>query len=386
MASYDSKTIWACHDFRHLQQHGLLCSPLRAHCRLQAATPSPARRAATMSSSSSTVLLTGHSPSPFSQSNFEKFLLKTQDSICQQLAIVDGSGKQFCFDEWQRGDDPSLGYGITRVLENGNLLEKAAANVSIIHGCLSEARAKAMSARGRNVEVGSEYFAGALSTVFHPCNPHVPTFRSDVRYFEVGDFGWFGGGADLTPNYLDADDARYFHSFLRQLCDLFDPNFYQHSKAACDSYFYLPARKEHRGIGGIFFDDLEAFNARDGTDHLPDVEVTRESIKANRAQVFEFVRKLAEGFLPSYLPIVDSKRGLSYGDRERQWQLLRRGRYLEFNLLYDRGVRFGLDGGRIESIMVSAPPLIAWKYNVIPEIGSPEAQMMEVLQCPKVWT
>lgn len=244
-----------------------------------------------------------------------------------------------------------------------------------------------MSARGRNVEVGSEYFAGALSTVFHPCNPYIPTFRSDVRYFEVGGFGWFGGGADLTPNYLDVDDARCFHGFLKQLCDSFDPNFYQHAKAACDSYFYIPARKEHRGIGGIFFDDLHSFNVAEVADHLSEEnEVARENVESNRAQVFEFVSKLADGFLPSYLPIVDRKRGLSYGDRERQWQLLRRGRYLEFNLLYDRGVKFGLDGGRIESIMVSAPPLIAWKYNVIPGIGSPEAQMMEVLRSPRAWT
>ncbi|KAH7432754.1 hypothetical protein KP509_07G038100 [Ceratopteris richardii] len=274
-------------------------------------------------------------------------------------------------------------YGITRVLENGNSMEKAAVNVSIIHGHLSEARAKAMSSRGRNVEVGSEYFAGALSIVFHPCNPYVPTFRSDVRYFEVKDFGWFGGGADLTPNYLDEDDARYFHTFLKEICDKFDPDFYQRSKSACDSYFYLPARKEHRGIGGIFFDDLESFTV---DDHKSENSImVKEKYKSERAQVFEFVCQLAKGFLPSYLPIVKRKRDLPYGDRERQWQLLRRGRYLEFNLLYDRGVKFGLDGGRIESIMVSAPPLIAWKYNVVPEIGSPEAQMIETLSCPRIW-
>lgn len=336
-------------------------------------------------SSASMVVVTSQPPLPFSQLNFEKFLLSTQQSICEQLAAEDGSGKQFCCDKWQRGEDPSMGYGITRVLENGSLMEKAAANVSIIHGRLSETRAKAMSARGRNVEVGSEYFAGALSTVFHPCNPYVPTFRSDVRYFEVGNFGWFGGGADLTPNYLDVDDAQHFHGFLKQLCDQFDPNFYQNSKVACDSYFYIPARKEHRGIGGIFFDDLELFNV--GVGDLLSEENTEASkkVKSDRAQAFEFVSKLAEGFLPSYLPIVKRKRNLPYGERERQWQLLRRGRYLEFNLLYDRGVKFGLDGGRIESIMVSAPPLIAWKYNVTPETGSPEAQMMEVLRSPRMW-
>lgn len=266
-------------------------------------------------------------------------------------------------------------------------MEKAAANVSIIHGRLSEARTKAMSARGRNVETGSEYFAGALSLVFHPRNPYIPTFRSDVRYFEVGHIGWFGGGADLTPNYLDINEACCFHGFLKQLCDQYNPTFYLHSKAACDSYFYLPARREHRGIGGIFFDDLESFNVLEASQPLPEEDETvRRKLESNRARVFEFVSKLAEGFLPSYLPIVEKKRSLSYGDRERQWQLLRRGRYLEFNLLYDRGVKFGLDGGRIESIMVSAPPLIAWKYNVIPETNSPEAQMLEVLRRPRAWT
>ncbi|KAI5082927.1 hypothetical protein GOP47_0002670 [Adiantum capillus-veneris] len=324
--------------------------------------------------------VTDQPPLPFSQLNFEKFLLSTQESICEQLAAEDGSGKQFCCDKWQRGEDSSLGYGITRVLECGSLMEKAAANVSIIHGHLSEGRAKAMSARGRNVEVGSEYFAGALSIVFHPCNPHVPTFRSDVRYFEVGNFGWFGGGADLTPNYLDVDETHHFHGFLKELCDQFDPSLYHQAKVACDSYFYIPARKEHRGIGGIFFDDLEFFNKG-----IVDRPSEKNAAESDRGQVFEFIRKLAEGFLPSYLPTVKRKRDVPYGDKERQWQLLRRGRYLEFNLLYDRGVKFGLDGGRIESIMVSAPPLIAWKYNVTPEAGTAEAEMMEVLKSPRMW-
>lgn len=378
-------------------QCGLLPWPL--HCSLRrngglvaaAPTASPVHSTAMVLcasySSSTTTRATTHSPLQFSKDSFEDFLLRTQESICDQLAAVDGSGKQFCCDKWQRGEDPSSGYGITRVLEGGNLMEKAAANVSIIHGRLSEARTKAMSARGRNVETGSEYFAGALSLVFHPRNPYIPTFRSDVRYFEVGHIGWFGGGADLTPNYLDIDEAHYFHGFLKQLCDQYNPTFYLQSKATCDSYFYLPARREHRGIGGIFFDDLESFNVLEASQQLPEEdEPVRRKLESNRARVFEFVSKLAEGFLASYLPIVEKKRGLSYGDRERQWQLLRRGRYLEFNLLYDRGVKFGLDGGRIESIMVSAPPLIAWKYNVIPETDSPEAQMLEVLRRPRAWT
>ncbi|XP_024397147.1 uncharacterized protein [Physcomitrium patens] len=318
----------------------------------------------------------------FTQEEFEAFLVNLQSSICDEAATADGSGKMFGFDKWQRGADPSNGYGITRVLEGGDLLEKAAANVSIVRGSLSEARAKAMSARGRGVEAGASYFAGALSLVFHPRNPYVPTFRSDIRYFVVeGSQGWFGGGADLTPCYLFEEDARSFHAFYKSICDKYSPSLYEESKAACDAYFYIPARKEHRGTGGIFFDDLETFQkdsdqtANGGASEEPDTDA-----------VFAFVRDVAQGFMPSYLPLANRRRTIAHGEAERQWQLLRRGRYLEFNLLYDRGVKFGLDGGRIESIMVSAPPLVAWKYDVAPEPGSREAELVKILQNPRSWT
>jgi len=202
-----------------------------------------------------------------------------------------------------------------------------------------------------------------------------------VRQVE-GSRGWFGGGADLTPSYLFEQDARDFHTFYKTICDKYSNTLYEESKAACDKYFYIPARKEHRGTGGIFFDDLESFqiNKGDQTENMGDPE------EADTDAVFSFVRDVAEGFMPSYLPIANLRRTLAYGEAERQWQLLRRGRYLEFNLLYDRGVRFGLDGGRIESIMVSAPPLVAWKYNVVPEQGSREAELLKVLQKPQSWT
>ncbi|KAL2631267.1 hypothetical protein R1flu_015953 [Riccia fluitans] len=311
----------------------------------------------------------------FSKEGFESFLLTMQESICIMAAEADGSGKTFCEDRWQRSEDPRSGYGITRVLEDGELLEKAAANVSIVRGQLSEARAKAMSGRGRPVESGANYFAGALSLVFHTRHPFVPTFRSDIRYFEVeGGGGWFGGGADLTPSYLFEDDANFFHSYYKDVCDRYDPTLYEQSKAACDAYFYIPSRKEHRGIGGIFFDDLENFQQQEDS-----------GLQGSRSTVFSFVKDVAEGFMPSFLPIAERRRFMSYGKREREWQLLRRGRYLEFNLLYDRGVKFGLDGGRFESIMVSAPPLIAWKYNVTPELSTPEANMLDVLKTPRQW-
>ncbi|KAL3689130.1 hypothetical protein R1sor_015439 [Riccia sorocarpa] len=344
---------------------------------------------------------------PFTKERFEAFLLRMQESICTTAAEADGSGKAFCEDRWQRSEDPSSGYGITRVLEGGNLLEKAAANVSIVRGQLSEARAKAgvindsylfalfcstfsqsenvlggvctkqaMTGRGRAVESGTNYFAGALSLVFHTRHPFVPTFRSDIRYFEVeGGGGWFGGGADLTPSYLFEEDAKFFHGYYKAVCDRYDPVLYEQSKAACDAYFYIPARREHRGIGGIFFDDLENFQQQEDS-----------GLEACRSMVFSFVKDVAEGFMPSFLPIAERRRCMAYGEREREWQLLRRGRYLEFNLLYDRGVKFGLDGGRFESIMVSAPPLIAWRYNVVPELNSLEAELLEVLKTPRHWT
>jgi len=328
----------------------------------------------------------------FSKEEYEAFLLRTQERICNEVAFIDGSGKYFCIDKWLRGQDSSDGYGITRVIEDGNLLEKGAVNVSIVHGQLSEARAKAMSVRRQGLETGCHYFAGALSLVFHPQNPYVPTFRADVRYFEVeGGSGWFGGGADLTPSYLDTEDAKYFHCFLKQICDRYDASFYSRCKSKCDAYFYIPARKHHRGIGGIFFDDLEYFEEQRDTGNKlldPDgkvVNIEEKSKISGRDKAFEFVKELADGFTTSFLPIANKSRFLEYGERQKDWQLLQRGRYLEFNLLYDRGIKFGLDGGRMESIMVSAPPLVAWKYNVVPEIGSPEAELLKVLCKPCEW-
>ncbi|KAJ7564857.1 hypothetical protein O6H91_02G036800 [Diphasiastrum complanatum] len=250
---------------------------------------------------------------------------------------------------------------------------------------------KVLSARGQDVEAHAKYFAGALSAVFHPQNPYVPTFRCDVRYFEIeGGNGWFGGGADLTPCYLFEEDGHGFHSFYKHICSKYGSTLYAKSKAACDNYFFLPSRKEYRGIGGIFFDDLEKLeddgrtfhHSKEGyMDESARIKTKRQSLEA----VFCFVREVAEGFLLSYLPILEKRRGIKYGERERQWQLLRRGRYVEFNLLYDRGVKFGLDGGRIESIMVSAPPLVAWKYDIKPEPNSAESMLVDVLTNPRDW-
>lgn len=342
---------------------------------------------------------------PFSKDGFERQLLQLQADICEESASRDGSGRQFVKDRWQRNEgDENAGYGLTCVLEGGRVLEKAAANVSIVRGELTEARAKAMSVRQcRQLSPGTPYFAAALSLVFHAAHPLIPTFRADVRYFEVdGHKGWFGGGADLTPAYLYESDISEFHRFYQTTCQAYHPDLYPTLKPLCDKYFYLPARKEHRGVGGIFFDDLESIPpphmalpgasaaAAAGSSPSrspPSAAAATAAIESSGfARAYRFTSDVANGFMPSFWPIVDRRRGESFRADEREWQLLRRGRYLEFNLLYDRGVRFGMDGnGRVESIMVSAPPLIAWHYNVQPEEGSPEAALEAVLRQPREW-
>ena len=307
-------------------------------------------------------------------SSFEDYVLTLQDSIVQttEQAVEFSSNVKFISDRWERENDS--GFGITRVLEGGDVVEKAASNISIIRGTLTKARAQAMSSRGRpaiDPNGGQAYSAAAMSLVFHSAHPHIPTLRADVRVFEVEGLKWFGGGCDLTPFYVHEEDFREFHGFWKGVCDDFTPDgsSYEKYKAWCDEYFYIPARKEHLGVGGVFFDDLDD-----------------EGREGGELGVEEFVRKVGNGILPSWMPIVERRRGMAVTEEERAWQLLRRGRYLEFNLLYDRGVTFGLEGGRIESIMVSAPPLISWRYNVVPEPGSQEAELLSLLSgTPQSW-
>ena len=314
---------------------------------------------------------------------FEDFLLAAQRELCETLERIDGSGATFCTDRWCRGT-ASDGYGITRVLEGGDVFEKAAANVSVVRGTLTAERAKAMSSRGRS-EIdptgGQPYEACALSVVFHPRSPMVPTFRADVRRFRAGGKAWYGGGADLTPYYLFDDDAREFHEKYKATCDRYDAGssnakgaVYAACKKWCDEYFYIPARREHRGVGGVFFDDLEDDEACDalGSARVSDAEA--------------FTRAIADRWLDSYVPIVERRRDSPYGETHERWHHQRRGRYIEFNLLYDRGVRFGLDGGRIEAIMVSAPPRVRWDYDVQTHEGSEERRLVDVLRSPRAWT
>ncbi|CAM9715298.1 unnamed protein product [Chrysoparadoxa australica] len=313
------------------------------------------------SSSPSTLLTNGPGNTAFK--DFAQFLLSTQSNICSEAERSDGKAK-FCTDVWRR--ETGEGFGVTRVLEGGELLEKAACSVSIIHGVLSAERAKAMSSRGRSTidqAGGQPYAAAAMSLVFHSASPLVPTFRADVRLFQVGEEVWYGGGADLTPFCIvDQADFKEFHALYAGICEEYEAGSYRRFKQWCDEYFYIPHRKEHRGIGGIFFDDL-----------------------SEKAGTLPFVKEVAESFMPSFLPLAEKRGRETYTEAQRQWQLMRRGRYIEFNLLNDRGVAFGLKGGRIESIMVSAPPLVSWVYDYHPAEGTPEAELVKLLKAPKDW-
>lgn len=298
---------------------------------------------------------------------------------------------KFNLDPWERRTSTLLsstgglplieGEGVTAVLQGGQILEKAAVSTTFASGKLTAQRAEAISARRAKTApllVGTTYYAAALSLVLHSRSPMVPTFRADIRYFELEDgTGWFGGGADLTPYYLFDEDAKSFHSHWKVLCDKHaggagGTELFRHMKEECDKYFFIPSRGEHRGIGGIFFDDLDCLLSTSGESGL------------DAAMAFTF--DVCTAFMPSFLPIARERNAIPYTPMQRHWQLLRRGRYIEFNMLYDRGVRFGLvPGGRIEAVMVSCPPLVAWDYNHVPAPGSEEERLMCILKKPRDW-
>lgn len=287
------------------------------------------------------------------------YFVALQDRILAALEAFDG--KAFLHDDWTRDDhnhdenSPVLdGWGRTRVLENGDFFEKAGVNFSCVHGRFSPAFAATMPGDGL------EFHATGVSLVLHPRNPHVPTVHMNYRRLSRGAHGWFGGGADLTPYYFHQDDAAHFHRVHRQAFEPFqDIVDWPTLKRDCDNYFCLPHRREQRGIGGIFFDHLSQQPER----------------------TWQFVQSCAESFLPAYLPIAQKHRDDPVSDAQRQWQLIRRGRYVEFNLVHDRGTLFGLKtNGRIESILMSLPNLVAWQYNHQPQAGTPEAQLLAVLR------
>ena len=285
------------------------------------------------------------------------FFAGLQDEICAALEVLD-SAAGFREDLWQREGG---GGGRTRVLEGGAVFEKAGVNFSEVFGHFDEAFAARMP-----IGSGTEFFATGVSLVLHPLNPFVPTVHANFRYLERGSGGWFGGGSDLTPYYPYREDAVHFHKTLKAACDRFDASFYPRFKRECDNYFFLKHRNESRGIGGIFFDYL--------TGDSPNQNASTDGIEA----VFAFVQSAGKAFLPAYLPIVERRLSEVYTEREREFQLIRRGRYVEFNLVYDRGTTFGLETrGRTESILMSLPPLVRWVYDYKPEPNTREAEAWE---------
>lgn len=283
------------------------------------------------------------------------FFRRLQQEIRAVLEEADGVGK-FSLDPWER---PGGGGGTACVLQEGQVFEKGGVNVSEVFGQLPERLVRTM-----NVATPGFYATG-ISLVLHPRSPMIPTVHMNYRYFEQQDgTSWFGGGSDLTPYYPEEEDIVHFHRILKRACDAHDPGYYPRFKRWCDEYFYLRHRQECRGVGGIFFDYM----------------------KGDPVRNFAFVRSAADAFPGSYLPIVQRRRDTPWGDRERRWQLLRRGRYVEFNLVYDRGTLFGLEtGGRTESVLMSLPPEARWEYAVQPAPGSPEAALVAMLSQPREW-
>ncbi len=277
-----------------------------------------------------------------------EFFSLLQDKICRALEAAEGNAV-FYEDQWQREGG---GGGRTRIIEDGAVFEKAGVNFSAVAGLLPEEFADKI---GEGVETaeGREFFATGISLVLHPHNPFIPTVHANFRYLEKGQACWFGGGSDLTPYYPAREDVEHFHRAFKNACDKHDRSYYLRFKKWCDEYFLIKHRGETRGVGGIFFDYLQG-----------DLD-----------KILAFVKDVGEAFLPAYLPILERHRDRTYGTREREFQLIRRGRYAEFNLVYDRGTVFGLETrGRTESILMSLPPLARWVYNYMPEPNTPESE------------
>lgn len=298
------------------------------------------------------------------KNTFYRYIEDLQDSITSRLEEIDGSAK-FEEDIWER---PEGGGGRTRVIQNGQVFEKGGVNISAVHGALP----KSMQDYFKVEDV--DFFACGLSLVIHPKSPMVPTVHANWRYFEMYDKQgqivdqWFGGGQDLTPYYLFEEDARHFHKICKMACDKHDSQFYDIYKKRCDEYFYNTHRSEARGIGGLFFDYCKPNSERSIDDW------------------YNFVKEVGDSFLSAYIPIVEKRMELDYSEEQEQWHEIRRGRYVEFNLIHDKGTLFGLKtNGRIESILMSLPPRVQWAYNFQPEANSPERLLIDVLEKPRNW-
>lgn len=295
---------------------------------------------------------------------FYAYIENLQDRITSKLEEIDGK-ERFQEDIWER---PEGGGGRTRVIENGAVFEKGGVNISGVHGALPESMKAYFGVEQ------AQFFACGLSLVLHPKNPMVPTVHANWRYFELYDANgeivdqWFGGGQDLTPYYLFDTDASHFHSVCKEACDKHHSEFYEIYKKRCDDYFWNSHRNEARGVGGLFFDYCKA--------------TTEMDMEA----WYNFVTEVGNSFLNSYIPIVIRRKNLQYSQKQKDWQEIRRGRYVEFNLVHDKGTLFGLKtNGRIESILMSLPPHVQWRYDHRPEPNSDEERLLKVLMHPKEW-
>ncbi|MDG3583255.1 oxygen-dependent coproporphyrinogen oxidase [Galbibacter pacificus] len=295
---------------------------------------------------------------------FYQYIQNLQDTITSKLEAIDGKAS-FQQDLWERAEG---GGGRTRVIENGNVFEKGGVNISAVHGPLAPAMQKYFNMND------CDFFACGLSLVLHPKNPFVPTVHANWRYFEMynkkGEVidNWFGGGQDLTPYYLFEEDAKHFHQVCKIACNKHDAAFYPDFKQKCDNYFWNAHRNEARGIGGLFFDYCKAENGK------------------NMEDWYNFVTEVGNSFLEAYVPIVEKRKDIPFSDENRNWQEIRRGRYVEFNLVHDKGTLFGLKtNGRIESILMSLPPHVQWVYDHHPEKGSEEEKLVNALKQPRKW-
>ena len=326
-------------------------------------------------------------PPSDSRDRVSHWLKTLQDKICQGLEQVDGEGT-FQEDSWER---PEGGGGRSRVMKEGRVFEQGGVNFSEVWG--KDLPPSILVQRPE--AAGHSFYATGTSMVLHPRNPFVPTVHLNYRYFEAGPVWWFGGGIDLTPYYPFAEDASHFHNTLKQACDVHHPEYYPAFKLWCDEYFYLKHRQETRGVGGLFFD----YQDNQGVLYpisYPGSQIDTKAANYSKAvgavegrsweNLLSFVQGCGDAFLPAYVPIVDRRNGLDYTEHQRNFQLYRRGRYVEFNLVYDRGTIFGLQtNGRTESILMSLPPLVRWEYGFQPQPGSPEAELYDTFLKPQDW-
>ncbi len=326
-------------------------------------------------------------PPSDSRDRVSQWFKTLQDNICQGLEQVDGEGT-FQQDSWERAEG---GGGRSRVMKEGKVFEQGGVNFSEVWG--KDLPPSILVQRPE--AAGHSFYATGTSIVLHPRNPFVPTVHLNYRYFEAGPVWWFGGGIDLTPYYPFAEDASHFHNTLKQACDAHHSEYYPAFKLWCDEYFYLKHRQETRGVGGIFFDYQDSQGVlypisypgsqidTKAANYSKDVGAIKGR---NWENLFSFVQGCGNAFLPAYVPIVERRSGLDYTEHQRNFQLYRRGRYVEFNLVYDRGTIFGLQtNGRTESILMSLPPLVRWEYGFKPEPGSPEAELYDTFLKPQDW-